>query len=95
MHPTKEQPLKVNQSTHLYCILTANLLSCLIGSTAGIRLSIELHLAAIEAGDSNSVATADLDLNGIIYHGNYQILAAHWLDNDCHTPDWCLGADID
>jgi len=45
-----------------------------------------LHLCVRpEAGDINNDCSVDMQ--------DFAILASHWLD-DCNSPDWCQGADI-
>jgi hypothetical protein len=38
---------------------------------------------------------ADLDDSGEVSFGDFAILAEHWLDTNCASPEWCDSADVD
>jgi hypothetical protein len=38
---------------------------------------------------------ADLDDSGEVSFGDFSILAEHWLDTNCASPEWCDSADVD
>jgi len=44
--------------------------------------------------EEDKCSLADIDENGRVNFADIAILAEHWLQSGCASPDWCSGTDV-
>ena len=65
------------------------------GSTPDHGLIYELQFTHIPTRDFRDYTRADFDKSDQVDFGDFSLLASHWQDNNCISPGWCDGTDLD